>query len=106
MVFCGKCGFQLTSSNITCPRCGTPTDTELISDESQPDSPTIAASTYFRVDQSNASSQETMSPGRFVEQQPLILGSPPNDYGISEQMANETTNMISSQKASIGQEPT
>ena len=48
MIFCGKCGFQLTSGNITCPRCGTPTETEQISDESQPDSPTIAASTNFQ----------------------------------------------------------
>ena len=61
MVFCGKCGFQLTSGNITCPRCGTPTETELISDESQPDSPTIAASTIYGVNQSYAASQETIS---------------------------------------------
>ena len=106
MVFCGKCGFQLTSGNITCPRCGTPTETELISDESQPDSPTITPGTTFRVNQSYAGSQETISPSRPVEQQPLILGPHPNDYSIAEQMANEATNMISSQNPSIGQEPT
>jgi uncharacterized Zn finger protein (UPF0148 family) len=106
MVFCGKCGFQLTSGNITCPRCGTPTETELISDESQPDSPTIAASTIFGVNQSYAGSQETISPSRPMEQQPLILGSNPNNYGSAEQMANEATNMISSQNAATGQEST
>ncbi len=105
MVFCGKCGFQLTSGNITCPRCGTPTETALISDESQPDSPTIAASTLFGVNQSYAGAQETISPSRPVEQQPLILGSNPNDYGIAEQMANEATNRMGSQNASKGQEP-
>ena len=106
MVFCGKCGFQLTSGNITCPRCGTPTDTELISGESQPDSPTIAASTNFRVNQPYAGTQETINPSRPVEQQPLILGSNPNDYGIAEQMANEATNRMGSQNATPGQEPT
>ena len=106
MVFCGKCGFQLTSGNITCPRCGTPTETEQISDESQPDSPTIAASTNFLVNQSYAGSQETIRPSRPIEQQPLILGSHPNDYGIAEQMANDATNRMLSQNAAAGQEPT
>ena len=106
MVFCGKCGFQLTSGNITCPRCGTPTDTSLISEESQPDSPTIAASTLFGVNQSNAGTQETTRPSRPVEQQPLILGSNPNDYGTAEQMANEATNMMGSQIPGTGQVPT
>ena len=104
MVFCGKCGFQLTSGNITCPRCGTPTDTDLILEESQPDSPTIAASTIFSVNQSYAGTQETINPSRQVEQQPLILGSNPNDYGIAEQMANEATSM-GSQIAGSGQGP-
>jgi hypothetical protein len=106
MVFCGKCGFQLTSGNITCPRCGTPTETELISDESQPDSPTIAASTIFGVNQSHAASQETINPSRPMEQQPLILGSHPNDYSSAEQMTNEATNMMGSQNAGTGQIPT
>jgi len=106
MVFCGKCGFQLTSGNITCPRCGTPTETEMISDESQPDSPTIAASTNFRVNQPYSGSQETISPSRPMEQQPLILGSNPNDYGVAEQMANEATNRTVSQNTATGQEPT
>src|SRR5260370_2404884 len=105
MVFCGKCGFQLTSGNITCPRCGTPIETELISGESQPDSPTIAASTIFNVNQSYAGTQETISPSRQMEQQPLILGSNSNDYGIAEQMANEATNRMSSQNAGAGQIP-
>lgn len=106
MVFCGKCGFQLTSGNITCPRCGTPTESGMISDESQPDSPTIAASTIFGVDQPYTGSQETISPGRPMEQQPLILGPHPNDYSSAQQMANEATNMIHAQNTATGQEPT
>jgi uncharacterized Zn finger protein (UPF0148 family) len=106
MVFCGKCGFQLTSGNITCPRCGTPTETELISDESQPDSPTIAASTIYGVNQSYAASQETISTSRPMEQQPIILGSHPDDYSLAEQMANEATNRMGSQNAGTGQIPT
>jgi uncharacterized Zn finger protein (UPF0148 family) len=106
MVFCGKCGFQLTSGNITCPRCGTPTETEYISQESQPDNPTIAASTIFPANPSSVSSQETISPGRPVEQQPLILGSQPNDYNLAEQMANEATNMMGTQYAGSDQIPT
>ena len=106
MVFCGKCGFQLTSGNITCPRCGTPIETELFSDESQPDSPTIAASTNFRVNQSYAGSQENINPGRPMEQQPLILGAHPNDYGMAQQMANDATNRMVSQNIATGQETT
>lgn len=106
MVFCGKCGFQLTSGNITCPRCGTPTETKSISEESQPDHPTIAASTIFPANQPSVSSQETISPGRPVEQQPLILGSHPNDYNQASQMANEATNMMGTQYATPGQIPT
>ncbi len=97
MVFCGKCGFQLTSGNRTCPRCGTPIGPELTLEESQPDNPTIAASTIFGVNQSY--------PGTPVAQQPLILGSNPNDYGIAEQRANEATSMMDSQIAGTSQVP-
>jgi zinc-ribbon domain len=99
MVFCGKCGFQLTSGNRTCPRCGTPIGPELIFEESQPDNPTIASSTISGENQSY--------PGTPVEQQqqPLILGSNPNDYGSAEQRANEATSMMGSQIAGTGQVP-
>ena len=105
MVFCGKCGFQLTSGNITCPRCGTPTETEIDSEASQPDSPTIAASTILSGHPSYSGSQETISPARPVEQQPLILGSPQPDYGSAEQMANDATNMMGTHYPTSGQEP-
>jgi hypothetical protein len=98
MVFCGKCGFQLTSGNIACPRCGTPTEeTEILSDAPQPDSPTIAASTFQGGNPSFSGAQETIGPGRPSEQQPLILGSPQPDYGNMQQMANEATNMMGTQ---------
>ena len=97
MVFCGKCGFQLTSGNRTCPRCGTPIEPELILEESQPDNPTIASSTIFGVSQPY--------PGTPVEQQPLILGPNPNDYGTAVQRANEATSMMGSQIVGTGQGP-
>lgn len=107
MVFCGKCGFQLTSGNTTCPRCGTPTEIGMISEASQPDSPTIVANTILSGNPSPSGSQETISPGRPIEQQPLILSSPQLDYGSAQQMANEATNMMGTQyPASSGQEPT
>ena len=105
MVFCGKCGFQLTSGNTTCPRCGTPTEVGMISEASQPDSPTIAASTILSGNPSTSGSQETISTGRPIEQQPLILGSPQLDYGSAEQLANEETNMMGTQYPTGGQEP-
>lgn len=107
MVFCGKCGFQLTSGNITCPRCGTPTEAGSIIEDAQTNSPTIASSTIFGVNQSVPSTQGAGSPGYPIEQQPLVLGPNRDDYGIPEQMANEPTSMMSSQAASMpGQAPT
>ncbi len=106
MVFCGKCGFQLASGNITCPRCGTPTETDLASDASQPDSPTIAASTIQSGNPSYFESQETVGQSRPHEQQPLILSSPQAGYGSSDQMANEATNMMGTQYPTSSQEPT
>jgi hypothetical protein len=106
MVFCGKCGFQLTSGNITCPRCGTPTEPELILEDSQPNSPTIASSSIFGVNESYPGMRGAVSPGTPAEQQPLILGPDRNRYGNAEQMANETTSMMGSQAAGMpGQTP-
>ena len=105
MVFCGKCGFQLTSGYITCPRCGTPAETEIPSDASQPDSPTIAASTIQGGMPSHSGSQEAISPGRPREQQPLILGSPQPGDGSMEQRANEATNMMGTQYPTSAQNP-
>lgn len=105
MVFCGKCGFQLTSGNITCPRCGTPTEAGLNLEESQSDSPTIASSQTLGINQSYPDTQGTFSPSRPVEPRPLILGSHPNDYGTAEQMSNEATSMMDSQITGTGQEP-
>jgi hypothetical protein len=97
MVFCGKCGFQLTSGYRTCPRCGTPIEPDLILEESQPDNPTIASSPIFGANQPY--------PGTPVEQQPLFLGSIQNDYGTVEQRANEATSMMGSQIVGADQVP-
>jgi hypothetical protein len=101
MVFCGKCGFQLTSGNITCPRCGTPTEVESDIEDAQTDSPTLASSSNFGINQSYPSTQATGSPGRPVEQQPLILGSNRDQYGSLEQMANDPTSMMGTQIAGM-----
>jgi hypothetical protein len=108
MVFCGKCGLQLTSGMTACPRCGTPTDPELISEDSQPNSPTIAASSTFGVNQPHAGPQGPISPGPGIpaQQQPLILGPTGINYTAAEQMANEATNMMGSQAPAMpGQIP-
>src|SRR5260370_26041809 len=57
MVFCGKCGYWLTSGDTVCPRCGTPTDPDLILDDSPADSPTIASSPMLGIDQTQPKTQ-------------------------------------------------
>ena len=47
MVFCGKCGLQLSAGDTVCPRCGTPTDPDLMPDESYANNPTIASGATF-----------------------------------------------------------
>jgi len=108
MVFCGKCGLQLTSGMTSCPRCGTPTDPELLSEDSQPNSPTIASSSIFGVSQPQAAPQSPVSSGPGIpgQQQPLILGAAGTNYTAAGQMANETTNMMGSQAPAMpGQVP-
>jgi hypothetical protein len=101
MVFCGKCGFQLTSGNITCPRCGTPTEAESIIEDAQTDSPTIASSSFFGVNPPYPGTPGAGSPSRPGEQQPLILGSNRDQFGAPDQMANEPTGMMDSQTAGM-----
>jgi hypothetical protein len=93
MVFCGKCGYRLTSGDTVCPRCGTPTDPDLILDDSQADSPTIASSPMQRGDQTQPKTQGPISPGTYAQQaqEPLILGPNGGNYGAAEQMADQTT---------------
>jgi len=108
MVFCGKCGLQLTPGMTTCPRCGTPTDPELISEDSQPNSPTIASSSTFGVNQPHAGPQSPFSPGPDIpeQQQPLVLGPTGIDYTAAEQMAGEPTSVMGSQTPAMpGQIP-
>ncbi len=97
MVFCGKCGLQLTSGDIVCPRCGTLTEPELILEESQPNSPTIASSSNFMANQPHPGTQSPVSPGPSAQQEPLILGPDGNNYAAAEQMADQTTSMFGSQ---------
>jgi len=97
MVFCGKCGLQLTSRDIVCPRCGTHTEPELIVEESQPNSPTIASSSNFMANQPYPGTQSSVNPGPSTQQEPLILGPDGNNYAAAEQMADQTTSMVGSQ---------
>lgn len=101
MVFCGKCGYRLTSGDTVCPRCGTPTDPDLILDDSPADSPTIASSPMPGVDQTQPKTQGPISPGTYAQQaqEPLILGPNGGNYGAAEQTTTQAPNMA-------GQPPT
>ena len=108
MIFCGKCGLQLTPGMTACPRCGTPTDPELISEDSLPNNPTIASSSAIGVNQPQAGPQGPVSsvPGIPGQQQPLILGPAGIIFTAAEQMANEATSMVGSQNPAMpGQVP-
>ena len=101
MVFCGKCGLQLSAGDTVCPRCGTPTDPDLVMEESQADNPTIASNTIYTHDQTQPNTQGTAAP-----QQPLILGPEGNTHAPDAQMANQTTTMMGSQTYGMpGQTP-
>ena len=93
MVFCGKCGYQLTSGDTACPRCGTLIDPDLILEDSQADSPTIASSSILGADQTQPNTQGPVSPGTYAQQaqEPFILGPGGSNYGATEQMANQAT---------------
>lgn len=95
MVFCGKCGYRLTSGDRVCPRCGTPTDPDLILDDPQADSPTIASSPMPGVDQTQPKTQAPTSPGTYVQQaqEPLILGPNSGNYGAADQTTTQAPNI-------------
>ena len=95
MVFCGKCGYRLTSGDTVCPRCGTPTDAGLILDDSPADSPTIASSPMLGVDQTQPKTQGPISPGTYAQQaqEPLILGPNGSNYGAAEQTTTQAPNI-------------
>ena len=104
MVFCGKCGLQLSAGDTICPRCGTPTDPDLIPDESYADNPTIAASTMYAPEQTQPSTQRPARPTP-AQQQPLILGPDGTTYAPDPQMANQATSMGSQPYGMPGQTP-
>ncbi len=101
MVFCGKCGFRLTSGNVTCPRCGTPIEAGSIIEDAQTDSPTIGSSSFSEANQPYPGTQGAGSSGSPIEQQPLILGYNRDQYGAPKQMANEPTSAMGSQTAGM-----
>src|SRR6266436_540494 len=80
MVFCGKCGLQLSAGDTVCPRCGTPTDPDLMPDESYANNPTIASGATYAPEKTQPNTQGTARPGRpSPAQQPLILVSRPRE---------------------------
>src|SRR5258708_18986999 len=95
MVFCGKCGYRVASRDVVCPRCGTPTDRDLILDDSPADSPTIALSPMLGIDQTQPKTQGPTSPGTYAQQaqEPLILGPNGSNYGAAEQTTMQAPNM-------------
>jgi hypothetical protein len=97
LVFCGKCGLQLSARDTVCPRCGTPIDPDQVMEESQADSPTIASNSIYTNDQTQPNTQGTARPGTAAPQQPLILGPDGSTYAPDAQMANQATTMMGSQ---------
>ncbi len=104
MVFCGKCGLQLSAGDMVCPRCGTPTDTDLIPDESHANSPTIASGAMYMPEQTQPNTQRPARPTP-AQQQPLILGPDGITYAPDSQMANQATSMGSQAYGMPGQAP-
>src|SRR5260221_14773663 len=74
MVFCGKCGLQLSAGDKVCPRCGTPTDPDLMPDQSYANNPTVASSATYAPEKTQPNTQGPARPGRPTpaQQQPLI----------------------------------
>src|SRR5215470_9657503 len=105
MVFCGKCGFQLSAGDTVCPRCGTPTDPDLMPDESYANNPTIASGAMYAPEKTQPN---TPRPGRPTpaQQQPLILGPDGSTYAPDPQMANQATTMGPQPYGMPGQTPT
>ncbi|HEY0755937.1 MAG TPA: zinc ribbon domain-containing protein [Ktedonobacteraceae bacterium] len=97
MVFCGQCGYQLAPGNTACPRCGAQTDVKQI--EHDPGSSNLTE--VSRTVLAREPTQAVPPPKRTnpqtrqsqVEQGPLILG----PVVQNEQLANETTTMMSAQ---------
>jgi hypothetical protein len=99
MVFCGQCGYQLAPGDKTCPRCGAQTDIDLIEHDPGTHNPTEISHAILE----RAPTQGVKPPDRnnLRPQQsqveppagPLILG----PVVQNEQLANETTTMMSAQ---------
>jgi zinc-ribbon domain len=105
LVFCGKCGLQLSAGDTVCPRCGTPTDPDLVMEESQADNPTIASNTIYARDKTQPNTQGTARPGTAEPQQPLILGPEGSTYAPDAQTAQGATVMGSQPYGMPGQTP-
>jgi hypothetical protein len=107
MVFCGKCGLQLSAGDTVCPRCGTPTDPDLMPDQSYANNPTIAAGATYAPEKTQPNTQGPARPGRPTpaQQQPLILGPDGTTYAPDPQMANQATTMGSQPYGMPGQTP-
>lgn len=100
MVFCGQCGYQLGPGDTICPRCGAQTEANLSNED---------PGTYHPTEISHAilernPTQGPPSPGPASQfrqpapQAPLILGS----VATNDQMANETTMQMNSQRYTPG----
>ena len=100
MVFCGKCGLQLSAGDTVCPRCGTPTDPDLIPDESYANNPTVASGAMNAPEKTQPAARPTPA-----QQQPLILGPDGTTYAPDQQLANQATTMGSQPYGMPGQTP-
>ena len=99
MVFCGKCGYQLTAGNTVCPRCGTPTDPDVIIENTEANNPTMPSSSILGMNRPQPGTQGPVNPSPPAQQQPLILRPQGSTYVPDEQLANEATSMVGSPPA-------
>ncbi len=98
MVFCGQCGYQLAPGDKTCPRCGTPSEVDVIEQDPGTYNPTEISHAILEglpTRSVTPANRANPQPGHKQPEQagPLILG----PVNLNEQLANETTTMMGAQ---------
>lgn len=95
MIFCGQCGLQLAPGNSVCPRCGTPTETDLVMENRQSNNNAVPYAT--NVAPPNYPYPDT--PFSQPQQQTLILRAPDSGYTTGGQPTSDATSMMNAPAA-------
>lgn len=94
MTFCGQCGLQIPPGRTVCPRCGSPTEPEMILEDFRTDDPTIISFSHSSLE---ASPPDLQRPGEATtpsEQQKLILRPDGSAYDPNRQIMNEPKSIL------------